>query len=158
MAQARNTMAALSGASSGGRRDQPPNKKSKMDAKLSADSADKSSAENDHDSLYSNEAGCVSSVTDMKLDCLKCEICNDFPRKQVFQCTKGHSVCSGCIVSMTRCPFCRVIYGRNKMMSLKVEALLDTLTYNCSYRDEGCLKTKITRNQRTAHEIQCDHK
>lgn len=128
----------------------------------SEEDVDSDSESSPVDALYSYEPGAVSSVTDMRLDCLKCPICNEYPRKEVYQCINGHSVCNVCIVKMPHCPICRAVYIK-KVRNLAVEALLDTMTYNCSYMDDddfevGCRQAKIPRNRRTAHEIQCDSK
>lgn len=171
MAQAQLTMAAaMAGTSSsfgGGGDDQPPNTPSEMETGSPANSEDSdddgdaltndTDAESSRDSIYSFQPGSVTTVANMQRECLKCPVCPDYPRKEVYQCFNGHIVCNLCYARLTNCPICRVTYGR-KIRNLIAEALLDTITHNCSFRAHGCWRTNIPRNQLTAHEIQCDHK
>ncbi len=46
----------------------------------------------------------------LRLD-LECPVCMEVPPagKQIFQCSNGHILCSGCYDGLRTCPICRVV-------------------------------------------------
>ncbi len=142
-----------SGSSSGG--NQPPNKRTKMETGNSSNP----DSYQDQNSLHSDQPGSVSSMSRAQPDYLKCFVCRDYPRKEVYQCIEGDIVCNECITMITSCPICFKDYGAVKNRNRVAETALDGMTFNCSFMKlEGCKEANIPRNRRTAHEIQCDHK
>ncbi len=150
-AQAQLEMAAVPGTSLGstGGGDQPPNKRSKMQT------GNLSNPESTHDSTQSESGSSVMGVEKVHL---QCPVCQEYPPMEVFQCDEGHIVCHGCVTKMTRCPVCRANYNNKKIRNRVAEIELDDMKFKCRFRNFGCSKTKIPRNLRTAHEIQCEHK
>lgn len=89
-------------------------------------------------------------------DLLRCPICRQFPRKEVYQCNTGHSVCVNCLTKLLKCPTCQDIY--KKVRNYLVEGLLDSMKFHCSWKESGCQVKPMARKDWTSHEAQCEFK
>lgn len=89
-------------------------------------------------------------------DLLRCPICREFPRKEVYQCNTGHSVCANCQTKLRRCPTCQGMY-KGQVRNYLAEGLLDSMKFHCSWNEKGC-KVHEARRDLTSHEAQCEFK
>ena len=70
-------------------------------------------------------------------DLLECPVCLRVPRSSpIYQCARGHVVCSECRPNVTTCPQCRDPLGN--IRSLISEKMLEKLPCVCKYTDHGC--------------------
>ena len=71
-------------------------------------------------------------------DLLECPVCLRVPRSSpIYQCARGHVVCSECRPNVTTCPQCRDPLVGN-IRSLISEKMLEKLPCVCKYTDQGC--------------------
>ena len=71
-------------------------------------------------------------------DLLECPVCLRVPRSSpIYQCARGHVVCSECRPNVTTCPQCRDPLVGN-IRSLISEKMLEKLPCVCKYTDNGC--------------------
>lgn len=88
---------------------------------------------------------------------LECPVCLLIPRKEIYQCKNGHSICNVCLMKLVICPTCRVaVSGSNtvKVRNHYAESFLDSMKFECKWKDQGC-EVLIERNQLPEHEIVC---
>lgn len=109
-------------------------------------------------SLGSLETQEASQYSGPDINLLKCQICLHFPRKQVFICPNGHSVCHVCFLKIKLCPTCRTPYRFGPIRNYAIEALLDSMKFPCEWKDEGCLQKGFRRSCLIAHVAQCPYK
>ena len=85
-----------------------------------------------------------------------CPVCMDWYRKEIFQCDKGHLICSECKESLTnnKCPTCRVDISNIRNRAL--EDLLETVARPCSFSTNGC-KFIGVKADLIKHEKECDN-
>ncbi|CAL8071664.1 unnamed protein product [Orchesella dallaii] len=96
----------------------------------------------------------TKQVATLSTEHLCCPICLDLPINEVYQCRNGHTICDDCISSLTHCPQCRVRFEDSRIRNRALEAMLDIVEIECSYRDKGC-DVKTTRNPLLIHEREC---
>ncbi len=89
-------------------------------------------------------------------DLLRCPVCRKFPRKEVYQCNTGHLVCANCLTKLRKCPICQGMY--RKVRHDLAEGLLDSMKFQCSWKQFGCPFTQVARKDLTSHEAQCEFK
>jgi len=86
-------------------------------------------------------------------DILECPVCLRVPRSTpIYQCARGHIVCSECRPNVTTCPQCRDPLGN--IRSLISEKMLEKLPCVCKYTDQGC-QEEHTRESISEHEEKC---
>ncbi|CAL8068170.1 unnamed protein product [Orchesella dallaii] len=81
-------------------------------------------------------------------DLQNCPICFEVPKQEIFQCINGHTICGFCIENLGSCPQCRQPYGTNKIRCRALEEILNTQTFDCVNKEEGC--KKILKRQEIA--------
>lgn len=55
---------------------------------------------------------------------LECPVCFDIPDAEIFQCMKGHLICSMCRKKLKKCPTCRENYTRPTPRNIAMERLI----------------------------------
>ncbi|ODM92918.1 Ubiquitin carboxyl-terminal hydrolase 7 [Orchesella cincta] len=85
---------------------------------------------------------------------LECPICLELPRRQVYQCKSGHTICDSCINGVTTCPQCRERFGGERIRNRAVETMLDDLQMDCKFTGNGCTY-KALRKHLPLHELHC---
>jgi len=89
-------------------------------------------------------------------DLLECPVCLRIPRNTpIYQCARGHVVCSECKANVSTCPQCRDVLGN--IRSLVSEKVLEKLPASCQFSDNGC-EVEVMRNHLDAHESQCKYR
>jgi len=89
-------------------------------------------------------------------DLLECPVCLRVPRSSpIFQCARGHVVCSECRPNVTTCPQCRDPLGN--IRSLISEKMLEKLPCVCKYTDHGC-NVELAREVIGEHERGCQYR
>jgi tetratricopeptide (TPR) repeat protein len=85
-----------------------------------------------------------------------CPVCMDWYRTEIFQCDKGHLICSECKESLTnnKCPACRIDISNIRNRAL--EDLLETVVRPCSFSTNGC-KFIGVKADLIKHEKECDN-
>lgn len=86
------------------------------------------------------------------LNYFECPICNSLMKPPIYLCLTGHSICNRCRPRLHQCPSCRSNFGNARNYAL--EALTNTVSYPCGYRELGCL-TVLPLNKITKHESDC---
>ena len=102
----------------------------------------------------SKTAGEMTGTISNKLT--HCPVCMDWYRKEIFQCDKGHLICSECKESLTnnKCPACRIDISNIRNRAL--EDLLETVARPCSFSTNGC-KFIGVKADLIKHEKECDN-
>merc|ERR1719352_88393 len=86
-------------------------------------------------------------------DLLECPVCLRVPRgSPIYQCARGHVVCSDCRPNVSTCPQCRDPLGN--IRSLVSEKMLEKLPAVCKFADNGC-QVEMLRSQLGEHEQSC---
>jgi hypothetical protein len=94
----------------------------------------------------------IISADDLK-DVLECPVCLRIPRSApIFQCERGHVVCSECHPKLVTCPVCRLPLGKTR--SLISEKVLSRLPTLCAFSDHGCT-VELMKADLEAHEKEC---
>merc|ERR1719341_2702266 len=89
-------------------------------------------------------------------DILECPVCLRVPRgTPIYQCARGHIVCSECRPNVTTCPQCRDPLGN--IRSLISEKMLEKLPAVCKFADNGC-QVEMLRSQLADHERGCTYR
>jgi len=89
-------------------------------------------------------------------DLLECPVCLRVPRSSpIFQCARGHVVCSECRPNVSTCPQCRDPLGN--IRSLISEKMLEKLPSVCKYTDQGC-QEEHTQKTILEHEKSCQYR
>jgi len=89
-------------------------------------------------------------------DLLECPVCIRVPRASpIFQCARGHVVCSDCRPNVSTCPQCRDPMGN--IRSLVSEKMLEKLPCVCKFSDNGC-QVELLRSQLPQHERNCTYR
>lgn len=100
---------------------------------------------------------CENSSTSTENSELNCPVCLEIPKKEIYLCSKGHSICGSCIETVKRCPACRTKLSgslTNRSRNFMAEALLDKMKFECPWKDFGC-EDLISRDQFCNHEETC---
>jgi len=91
--------------------------------------------------------------TEVLKDLLECPVCLRVPRSSpIYQCARGHVVCSDCRPNVSTCPQCRDPLGN--IRSLVSEKMLEKLPAVCKFADNGC-QVEMLRSQLGDHEKNC---
>jgi len=86
---------------------------------------------------------------------MECPVCFKLPRGQIFQCERGHHVCSDCRAKLTDCPVCRIPLGQSR--NLLAEKILAKMSHTCKFTTYGCtFEEKIAALE--SHEQDCKHR
>jgi len=89
-------------------------------------------------------------------DLLECPVCLRVPRSSpIYQCARGHVVCSECRPNVSTCPQCRDPLGN--IRSLVSEKMLEKLPCMCKFADHGCQVEQL-RGQLPDHERTCSYR
>jgi len=89
-------------------------------------------------------------------DVLECPVCLKVPRQPpIYQCERGHCICSVCHAKLTNCPVCRIPLGKTR--SLIFEKVLSKMPHSCKFSDYGC-KLEHTKTQLETHEKDCGYR
>jgi len=92
------------------------------------------------------------SAEDLK-DVLECPVCLRIPRSApIFQCERGHVVCSECHPKLVTCPVCRLPLGKTR--SLISEKVLARLPSQCRFNEHGCT-VELMKSELEVHEKEC---
>lgn len=103
----------------------------------------------------------VLRVTPSYQKLLRCPICYEIPRENVFQCVNGHTICSNCCSRVPECPCCKVSFwtetpgggGTTKRIrALAMESMLDAMTFECPNKRQGC--EAIMKRQDMDHHLE----
>eukprot|EP01122_Echinamoeba_exundans_P017143 TRINITY_DN8934_c0_g1_i1.p1 TRINITY_DN8934_c0_g1~~TRINITY_DN8934_c0_g1_i1.p1 ORF type:complete len:266 (+),score=24.35 TRINITY_DN8934_c0_g1_i1:165-962(+) len=96
-------------------------------------------------------------------DILECPVCTNMAGPPLYQCSKGHLLCSDCYkkVQIVECPSCREKLNklapiRNLMLERLVE--VSELQYPCKFDSEGCKRTFVWGKAKENHEKACPHR
>ena len=112
--------------------------------------------------------------TDELKDFLECPVCLRFPRSApIFQCERGHIVCSECHPKLVTCPVCRLPLGKTRsLISEKVLARYVQfwirlpkskyvtnywncrLPSQCRFNEHGCT-VELMKSELEVHEKEC---
>jgi len=89
-------------------------------------------------------------------DVLECPVCLKVPRQPpIYQCERGHCICSVCHAKLTNCPVCRIPLGKTR--SLIFEKVLSKMPHSCKFSDYGC-KMEHTKTTLECHEKDCGYR
>jgi len=95
-------------------------------------------------------------MDDAMREVLECPVCLKIPRHgHVYQCKRGHCICSDCQPKLTKCPICRVAMGKSPGRNFIVEKLLSKMKHGCKYAEQGCTFEE-TFASIEAHEEDCE--
>nr|XP_023016043.1 uncharacterized protein LOC111505466 [Leptinotarsa decemlineata]XP_023016044.1 uncharacterized protein LOC111505466 [Leptinotarsa decemlineata] len=94
--------------------------------------------------LHSNNAGIAVK--------LECPICSIYMCAPIFNCPKGHSVCSSCRKSIKNCPLCKSIMGESRNYIL--EEISESVEIPCHNAELGCQFSGLVRDT-IEHENNC---
>ncbi|CAA0839648.1 Unknown protein [Striga hermonthica] len=87
------------------------------------------------------------------LDCLSCRK-PLFPRFPLYQCTKGHILCSPCCKThYNKCTICRCKMG---IRCRGLEKVLESLTFPCDNSSSGCSEVFSSHRDKLNHEGNCE--
>jgi len=104
-------------------------------------------------SSSSGGAAKFSVSADELKDVLECPVCLKVPRQPpIYQCERGHCICSVCHSKLTNCPVCRIPLGKTR--SLIFEKVLQKMPHSCKFSDYGC-KVEHTKSNLETHEKDC---
>ena len=96
------------------------------------------------------------SLQELK-DYFECPVCLNVPRKPpIWQCDKGHMICSICRPKVVTCPTCRGRYSLEQRLYF-AERLLERVPVSCKYSEDGC-EVELVPSQMRRHEAECDHR
>ncbi len=87
---------------------------------------------------------------------LECPVCLFVPKKEIYQCKNGHSICHICIAKIVVCPICRVAVDTVKIRNHYAETFLDGMQFTCIWKDTGC-DAMIARGELSMHETVCKY-
>jgi len=91
----------------------------------------------------------------------ECPVCLRVPREApVYQCARGHCVCSGCHEKLSKChfpkcPVCRIALG--KIRNRIFESMLDFLEHPCQFSFYRC-NEEAKKSAIEVHERDCEHR
>jgi len=87
-----------------------------------------------------------------------CPLCTNIFGGTIYQCLSGHLLCCTCSEKVGQsCPSCGELYGTVKSRNLVLEGILDSMTFPCIYKDEGCKET-CRRQDIDIHGNSCGYK
>ncbi|CAH0549528.1 unnamed protein product [Brassicogethes aeneus] len=91
-------------------------------------------------------------INESMLKLLECPVCMTIMRPDVYNCTRGHSICSLCRNDLVKCPICKeeITFARNYF----IENLTEGIKFPCIYNKHGCKNFGVC-NEITNHEIVC---
>jgi len=96
------------------------------------------------------------SLEELK-DYFECPICLNVPRKApIWQCDKGHTICSSCRPKVVTCPQCRARYTAGNR-NYFAERLLERVPVPCSFLEQGC-EVELVPSKIKKHELECDYR
>lgn len=130
----------------------------------------KANQDNEADELDSNNNGSTSSSSDSSNTSLvvppgmisaedignlfECPICFEDMLPPIYQCSRGHLICSSCRTKVCRCPSCREPLV-DKVCNLALAQLAERIVNSrCKYWREGCTH-KMPYLQKAQHEECC---
>ena len=94
-------------------------------------------------------------LTDKVIKGMECPVCLKLPRGPVYQCERGHHVCSECKSKLTNCPLCRVPLGH--LRNLFAENILMEMSHTCKFTTHGCTYEEKT-TALESHEHDCKYR
>ncbi|KAF0986548.1 hypothetical protein HZS_6827 [Henneguya salminicola] len=97
----------------------------------------------------------VFNSSDLKT-LFECPVCYDYITPPIYQCLRGHPVCSSCLSKLHRCPTCRESLSP-RARNLIMEKICALLKFPCKYSQYGC-KKNLSSDCKNEHEIQCHHR
>jgi len=125
------------------------------ESKKRSESTDHGSPKKDASTDPIEESDDLIKKDDLK-DLLECPVCLRVPRSSpIYQCARGHVVCSECRPNVSTCPQCRDPLGN--IRSLVSEKMLEKLPCVCKYSDHGC-EVEQLRGQLGDHERVCTYR
>mmetsp|Transcript_31837 Transcript_31837/g.101418 ORF Transcript_31837/g.101418 Transcript_31837/m.101418 type:complete len:262 (+) Transcript_31837:202-987(+) len=96
------------------------------------------------------------SVAGDTVDLLECPVCFEIMGAQIFQCSSGHTLCSGCLGRLHACPSCRCVFKKHKpIRCLALEHLAEKVKLSCEF--EGC-KEEVSASKMAEHKASCSHR
>lgn len=129
--------------------------KKSIESTKRSDLTDQGSPKKDASTDPIEESDDLIKKDDLK-DLLECPVCLRVPRSSpIYQCARGHVVCSECRPNVSTCPQCRDPLGN--IRSLVSEKMLEKLPCVCKYSDHGC-EVEQLRGQLADHERGCTYR
>ena len=69
------------------------------------------------ESMENHQAQSLAVTEEGLKDVLECPVCLEVPRQPpIYQCERGHCVCSVCHAKLTNCPVCRIPLGKTRSL------------------------------------------
>jgi len=97
-------------------------------------------------------SGDLIKKDDLK-ELLECPVCLRVPHSSpIYQCVRGHIVCSECRANVSVCPQCREPMGN--IRSLVSEKMLEKMPSTCKFSDQGC-QVEMMQTLLKEHEKEC---
>ncbi|XP_066366039.1 putative E3 ubiquitin-protein ligase SINA-like 6 [Miscanthus floridulus] len=99
------------------------------------------------------------TVADENVDVLECGICYRPLKPPIFQCAKGHVVCSLCsdrLKDAVKCHVCRVAMPGGYQQCHAMERVVDSVRMPCPHAPYGC-DTRTTYHLQEEHLLECPH-
>lgn len=93
------------------------------------------SKSNRHNTVSNAEILEVVTQTEL-LRILECPVCKDVPFPPIFNCNKGHIICSQCKPKLSDCPLCKSPLSGAR--NFAVESIIMSSKHTCKYKEFGC--------------------
>lgn len=84
---------------------------------------------------------------------MKCPHCHDVAIPPVYECLKGHMICSTCRKTINSCRLCKAAF--NGTRTFFYESVFDSKTFPCKYNLEGCPEV-VTGKLLKVHQENCN--
>ncbi|XP_077242469.1 E3 ubiquitin-protein ligase DIS1-like [Tasmannia lanceolata] len=95
----------------------------------------------------------IMTISSCVRDLMECPICLDAMSPPIYQCSNGHTLCSGCKPRVrNQCPTCMLELGTIRCLAL--EKVMASLTLPCKYQSFGCIGIRPGYSK-LEHESQC---
>jgi len=85
------------------------------------------------------------------LDCINCPVCHGYLRGHIYQCPRGHHVCTACRPRLATCHTCRAPCGWSRVLSM--EEARNRVMVQCS--GASCEEECYGLDELLAHERDC---
>ena len=92
---------------------------------------------------------------DVVLELLECPVCSNHATVSIYQCSKGHILCSECWHKVSACPICRG--PKEDIRCLALENLASKFIFPCRFHVHGC-NERMRPLPKGVHEQACLYK
>ncbi|KAF7278239.1 hypothetical protein GWI33_008596 [Rhynchophorus ferrugineus] len=107
---------------------------------------------NENDNIKPLKSIRNSTVDWELLESLECPICTEYMHRPIYQCVKGHSICSKCKPKLQNCGICK--HEIKDTQNFSLSQIADRLIYPCKYYTDGC-DSALTASKIKEHESTC---